>query len=340
VRRTALDGRPGTALAAVAIVIAVVSLLVIRVVDRDSPAETGPAAVGETAGTDPVGVGSAEPVESLVRLDRPLRGAAWPRTRSLVIVPPDARVALQVAEELAAIGPRVAGTDADGAGRALIAEAFAAAGWSVAEESFDLPDGGQSANVVAWLGHGRPASGYILVGAHHDTVPGSPGANDNASGIGVLVAVAQRVATEDLPMPVVLVAFGAEERQPGGAHHIGSEVYAAAHADDVAAMISVDMVGNTAVRGAHCACWYRDGSRVLADRLVAVGEAIDVPISAAAMGAISDHVPFARRGVPSVLLWSGPDPRYHSPADTAEHLRLHDLRRAAALVAEVVREGP
>lgn len=312
----------------VAAVLAVVATGLLLTNGRDSTDEPL-----ETAGT------VDSPVMALVRADAAVRQPIGPQSRREVLTPPDARIAIEVAVRLAGIGVREAGTHADEIARTLVAEELRDAGWETAEDVVGLPQGGQTANVVAWRGVERPTGRHLVIGAHHDTVPGSPGANDNASGIGVLVALAHLLAEEDLPVPVVLVAFGAEERQPTGDHHIGSESYASAHAESVTAMVSVDMVGNTTARGDHCACWFRDGDRSLADRLVEIGAETGVPVSATALGAVSDHVPFARRGVPSALLWSGPDPRYHSPRDTAEHLRIDDLRRAGSLVAVFVRSG-
>lgn len=51
----------------------------------------------------------------------------------------------------------------------------------------------------------------IVVGAHYDTVPGTPGADDNASGVAVLLELARYVAAHPLPRPLWCVAFDLEE---------------------------------------------------------------------------------------------------------------------------------
>lgn len=243
----------------------------------------------------------------------------------------DAEAAHGFAARLAdEVGPRPAGTPADAAAADRLAAAFRGAGWTVAVEPFPLPQGGSSANVVAWLGDRRP-SRHIVVGGHLDTVAGSPGANDNASGVGVLAALATELADEPTPVPVVLVSFGAEEYQPSSPrqHHIGSEAYAAAHASGVAAMISVDMVG----RGNPTRIvWYLDDG--LARRLhdVARQEGKESGYAVLERGDISDHGPFARRGVPAAFLWTGIEPGYHSPDDTSDRLVTTDIRRAGVLV--------
>ena len=51
----------------------------------------------------------------------------------------------------------------------------------------------------------------ILIGAHYDAVPGSPAADDNATGVAVLLELARAFAAQPLKYPVRLVAFDMEE---------------------------------------------------------------------------------------------------------------------------------
>lgn len=253
--------------------------------------------------------------------------------------------AMEVMRALAAgIGPRAAGTTADRQARALVASALRAAGWEVATEAFPLPQGGESANLVATApaGDDGAAGPHIVVGAHLDTVPGSPGANDNGTGVGVLVAAAEELADEaaGLPVPVVLVAFGAEEYQGDtGVHHVGSEAYAAARGDGVAGMVSVDMVGNGP---ATCVCWFDAGPPAMAERVRAAAAAAGIDaVAVERRGDISDHGPFARRGIPAAFLWSYFEPAHHTPEDTADRVVAGDVRRAGRLVLALVRSlGP
>ncbi len=57
----------------------------------------------------------------------------------------------------------------------------------------------------------QPKLAPILVGAHYDTVPGSPGADDNASGVAVLLAIAEILAAKPPRRPVHFIAFDLEE---------------------------------------------------------------------------------------------------------------------------------
>lgn len=208
------------------------------------------------------------------------------------------------------------------------------AGWTVNEEPFALPQGGVTANVVAVQDGPRPGR-HVVVGAHLDTVPGSPGANDNASGVGVLVALARELADETPGVPVVLVAFGAEEYQPSEPrrHHVGSEQYAASYAADVVAALSVDMVAKGDVT---CICWLASGPDTLAARLDELAPPAGYAVRAESD--FSDHGPFAQRGLPNAVLWTGKDGVYHTSRDTPDRLDLGDLRRAGDLALALVRD--
>ena len=114
-------------------------------------------------------------------------------------------------------------------------------------------EAGTSVNVVARLPGTDLRRPHLVVGAHLDTVPQAPGAEDNASGVGVLLAAAEPAAVRRTRLPVVFVAFGAEE--PRGPtdddHHYGSRSYVAAlgtaERRAVRGMVSLDRVGVGAV---------------------------------------------------------------------------------------------
>src|SRR2546423_15516515 len=83
-------------------------------------------------------------------------------------------------------------------------------------------------------------AGEIVVGAHYDTVPGSPGADDNASGVAVLIELAR------MKLPARFIAFANEEMPYFQSGEMGS--YAAARrarerGDQVRAMFSLEMLG-------------------------------------------------------------------------------------------------
>jgi acetylornithine deacetylase/succinyl-diaminopimelate desuccinylase-like protein len=322
--------------------VAVVAVVAVALAGCTSVGATGerPAAPSQSSPD-----GAAQAAASPTRTPRPSpspesESTLGPSPTAVPVVrgEPDAERAVRLATLLARdIGPRPAGGAADAVARTVTRSWLTAAGWQVAEQPVPLPQGGETANLVAtWQGRGADGP-HVVIGAHLDTVADSPGANDNGSGVGALVVLADELADEaaDLPVPVVLVVFGAEEYQASTPriHHLGSDVYAEARGDDVLGMVSVDMVANGPTT---CICRFDVGPRTLADRLAALAPA-GGGYEARAAGDVSDHGPFARRGIPAAFLWSGWDAGWHSPGDTHEHLQVDDLARSLRLVAAFVR---
>lgn len=90
----------------------------------------------------------------------------------------------------------------------------------------------------------------ILIGAHYDTVPGTPGADDNATGVSVLLELAKAFATQPAKYPIQLVAFDLEEYGFTGKDGIAVGSGASAYADllrqqqqPLRLMISLEMLG-------------------------------------------------------------------------------------------------
>lgn len=100
--------------------------------------------------------------------------------------------------------------------------AFQELGYPVARQVF-LCHKQEVANVIA--GQVKPA-GYYILGAHFDTVAGSPGADDNASGVAVMLEVARLVKDTPLPRPWVFIGFTTEEPPVFGTLYMGSDIYA------------------------------------------------------------------------------------------------------------------
>lgn len=86
---------------------------------------------------------------------------------------------------------------------------------------------------------GRQALAPIVIGAHYDTVPGSPGADDNATGVAVLLELARLFAERPPRRPVHLVAFDLEELGL-----LGSKAYVKTlQGKPVYLMLSLEMLG-------------------------------------------------------------------------------------------------
>ncbi|MEW6162465.1 MAG: M28 family peptidase [Nitrospirota bacterium] len=93
---------------------------------------------------------------------------------------------------------------------------------------------------------GDKESGTLIIGAHYDTVPGTPGADDNASGIAGLLELARLAALKPSPRTVRFVAFTLEEPPLFKTRHMGSYMYAKSLKKEkvkVEGMISLEMIG-------------------------------------------------------------------------------------------------
>jgi Zn-dependent M28 family amino/carboxypeptidase len=84
--------------------------------------------------------------------------------------------------------------------------AFRAAGLAARRQSYDVNDV-PCANVIAEVGGGALASEIVVVGGHYDSVVGSPGANDNATGAAATFALARRFAAAKPARTLRFVAF-------------------------------------------------------------------------------------------------------------------------------------
>jgi hypothetical protein len=231
------------------------------------------------------------------------------------------------------IGPRPAGTAPYRQAVRYVRGEFESLDYDVRLQGFRLPQGGRSWNVVATSG-GAPVR--LLVGAHLDTVRGSPGGNDNASGVAALLEVARLVGNSAVD-GLALVAFGAEEFQPVGGHHLGSAVYVrrmtTEEREALELMVSADMVGKARpFIAAHLEGTPAAGARELARGARSTGSRVSVR----ALGDISDHGPFALARMPAAFLWTGDEPNHHQPTDLVRNVDRRALRRTGAVLLAVV----
>jgi acetylornithine deacetylase/succinyl-diaminopimelate desuccinylase-like protein len=90
--------------------------------------------------------------------------------------------------------------------RSYLTKSLKEFGWLPTLESFE---GGT--NVFAQQQGTDPAAGAILLAAHYDTVANSPGADDNASGVAVVLEVARLFSSHPLPRTLQLAFFDQEE---------------------------------------------------------------------------------------------------------------------------------
>lgn len=124
----------------------------------------------------------------------------------------------------------------------FIESSFAATGLAPRRNSYELR-GRALDNIEVEIRGSTPE--IFVVGAHYDSVSGSPGANDNASGVAALLALARRFAGKSPEKTLRFVAFVNEEPPYFQTEEMGSLVYAKsckARGDRIAGMISLETI--------------------------------------------------------------------------------------------------
>jgi Zn-dependent M28 family amino/carboxypeptidase len=138
--------------------------------------------------------------------------------------------------------------------RAALQEIFQRIGLQTTLETYEYA-GTSVANVIAEINPGRQPAQRYLVGAHYDTVAGTVGADDNASGVAVLLELAtvlqENRTLVDPALSIRLVAFALEEPPVFSTSYMGSKVHARAmkaNREHLTGMICLEMVGFTCHR--------------------------------------------------------------------------------------------
>ena len=225
---------------------------------------------------------------------------------------------------------RAPGSDGDRAARAYIAARFACLGLSTTEQKV-----GDSTNLIALVPGENPEQ-IVVIGAHHDHLGKRHlGANDNASGVVALLAIAKAVAQRDAKpqRSIAFVAFADEERG-----EVGSEYFVAHPPDEiplahVVEYINLDMVGSYSSRGwvAAMGAFKKLPARTIIDAIA--HPKLDVAVGGRAER--SDHEAFCKAGIPYVFFWTPDDRCYHATCDTVERIDFPHMAQIAALASDL-----
>jgi Zn-dependent M28 family amino/carboxypeptidase len=257
----------------------------------------------------------------------------------------NAGAALRDVRRLASgIGPREATSDNFAEAADLVEARFERLGYDVRRTAVRVPAGnswgtpvprGTSSNVIAEPRGFDSRRPHVVVGAHLDTIPVAPGAEDNASGIAVMLELARMAAQQRPELPVAFIAFGAEEPRGSGdaLHHFGSRQYLGSLSGSerraVRAMVSLDRVG---VQASYVPVCTADQSGEQLQRAIRLeARRADIPTRPCTNRA-SDHWSYARVGIPAVRLGSIPYAGYHSRGDVPSVVDRRQLDRVGRVV--------
>jgi hypothetical protein len=245
-------------------------------------------------------------------------------------------------------------------------QVWAAEGLSVREEPYEVA-GQRCANFVVELGGASRVDEIVLVGAHYDSVVGSPGANDNATGVAVLLEASRVLSRAGSARTVRFVAFVNEEPPLFQTAGMGSRRHARdakTRGDRIVAMLSLETLGfySTAPSSQRypfplAALYPATGnflgivgnlaSRALVKEILEHFMAVtDFPVEAAATFPWipgvdwSDHWGFWQEGYPAVMVTDTAPyryPEYHAPRDLLDRIVPGEFARAAHGIIETIR---
>jgi Zn-dependent M28 family amino/carboxypeptidase len=265
------------------------------------------------------------------------------------------------------IGPRhLAVPAAFAAAAGLVERELADAGYVVSRQTYRA-QGHEVANLIAELPGGKRKDEVLVVGAHYDTVASTPGADDNASGVAVMLEMARLMRSLRPKRTVRFVGFACEEPPHFYSGEMGSQVYARMcreRGDDIRAMLCLEMVGfystrkgsqrvpATIPRMLHPAFPQRGDflaavANVRSWRLLwpfrrGFKRAVRFPLFSIALPEtiaeirLSDNSSFWDQGYPALMLTDTSflrNPHYHQASDTPETL---DYERMAQVTAGIV----
>jgi beta-phosphoglucomutase-like phosphatase (HAD superfamily) len=211
-------------------------------------------------------------------------------------------------------------------------------------QPFSVPGAGQQQNVLC----GAPADhpGFVLVCAHYDSLSetpsiSAPGSDDNASGLAVLLEVAELLRTLPVRRGLLFAAFGGEEQGLFGSTACAD--VAAAEQWRIDVVINLDMVAfQDPARPNLVRVEYDQGNHhpgndpaAKAFGLMMAQAAADYTNLAVELTDIwnSDYMPFEAKGYAAIGVYEGGEnPHYHKTTDTTETVNLNHLAEVSKMV--------
>jgi len=246
----------------------------------------------------------------------------------------DGRRAFADVRTQVAFGPRIPGTDGHAKETEWMRSQLESAGWQVRIQQTEAM-GHPIQNLIAFRTNDPP---QFILGAHYDTriyadrdpdpakqTEPTPGADNGASGVAVLLELAHTIPA-DTP-PLWLVFFDAEDngKIPGWDWLLGSKAFVAAMTVKPTAMVLVDMVG------ASDPTFYMDGSSdpALRTNLWNIAAGLGYKgffIPNVKYDIMDDHTPFLQAGIPAVDIIDIDDKYWLTTDDTPDHVSAQSLQ--------------
>ena len=251
----------------------------------------------------------------------------------------DENLILGYLENLTDIGPRVTGTPECTEAGDYIYNVFEDLGLDV--RYHDWSYGGYSdRNIEGTLeGISETSDEIYIICAHYDSVPGSPGADDDGSGTVAVMAAAKIMSQFQFNHTIKFVAFSGEEEGLLGSHEYARE--SAENGDNIVAALNIDMIGfaiseedetNIKVYENEASEWLTDYSIEVSEEYF---EILNLTIIPSGYTYGSDHHSFWEYGYDSVFYHEyNFNDYYHSPEDTIDKMNMdYDTRSSELIIA-------
>jgi len=239
---------------------------------------------------------------------------------------------------------RYPGSEGDISARELIAERFdclgldSYVGAADYHQAFTDAEGNETGNVLGYLpGDGPHAADIVVVSAHVDHFgDGRLGANDDASGLAGLMAIAQAMAEGPVPDRTVLfAAFGAEESGFEGSEQFMLDPPTGVEPRDSVYNVNMDMIGSYDSTELVYALGTFRGTPGRAAVDAVVDDYPDLDVGVGDWSDLSDNVSFCARGVGYVFFWTEDLECYHKRCDTADFVDYPHMVQIAELTGDV-----
>lgn len=286
------------------------------------------------------------------------------------VAPDDVRAAERMRVTVAALTAEgehnVAHPKALMAAAAQVERELVAAGYPAKRETFKVDDIACD-NFIAELAGTARANEIVVVGAHYDSAEGAPGANDNGSGVAVMLELARRFAGKPLARTVRFVGFANEEppyfRKPTKMGSRVHEANARARGDRIVSMLSLETMGWFSEESGSqkypfpFSLFYPDRGNFIGfvsnidsgdfvRRVIGrFRERATVPSQGGALPAKlpgvgwSDHESFYLQGIPALMVTDTAPfryPHYHTAQDTTDKVDFERLARIVVGLAHVL----
>jgi Zn-dependent M28 family amino/carboxypeptidase len=245
---------------------------------------------------------------------------------------------------------------------------FSSFGFKITRQPFPF-SGNTYQNIVAEITGNSSPEKILVIGAHYDTVRTTPGADDNASGVAGLLALAGRLAGVKMLKTVRFVAFALEEPPLYRTRKMGSYQYARSlreNRENVEGMICLEMIGFFSDREGsqhYPVPFFRWKFPTIGNYIAMVGnvrskhftkstaenfmKAVDLPVVTLNAPAIvlgidfSDHWSFGKFGYKALMVTDTAfyrNPHYHAPTDIPETLDYGRMAKVVEGLTAVVKE--